>query len=176
MGKRATLPQGIKAFIDPNTTNTPLVENASSTATQIGTGVAAENIADTDTVMPITHQMGGRLTATGTIDFSNGIDPTTGVAGVNATGKRLLYLELEADANSANNIIIAPGAANPYPVLGTANDIEVPPGAHLPLSQRKKSDGTAPAQRFPLVAAGAKTLDVTISGSGALEWHAGFGD
>jgi hypothetical protein len=173
---RASLPEGIKAYVTPDTTATPLIENSQVAEDKIGTGLASANISDTDSVMPITHVMGGKLTATGTIDFSNGTDPTTGVAGVDATGKRLLWIEIYVDPATAAAVNVAPGAANPYPLFGAANDFDLPPGVAMIVNQRKESDGTAPAARFPAVAGAVKTLDVTITGAGTVYWHAGFGD
>src|SRR5262245_41947903 len=132
-----TLPQGLKANISPDTTATPMVENASVGARQIGTSLPAEVINSSDSRMPPTIVSPGELTATGTINLRAGVDPVTGDADQDANGKRLLAFEFWNLPGSTDVINIAPGAADPYPFLGAANDITINPGMRITGDCRK---------------------------------------
>jgi hypothetical protein len=172
---RVNYPAGIKSVISADPTQTPMIENQALGERQIGTLLAAETINSTDSVMPPTHVIAGTLTATGTINLRAGVDPTTGDADVDGNTKRLLSIELWNLASSTNSIVIAPGAADPYPFLGAGNDIELKPGQSLSLSSRKNA-GAAPADRPVAVSNTVKNIDVTISGTSSLRYKIVLGD
>lgn len=170
-----TLPQGIKASISPDTTATPMVENASVGARQVGTSLASTVINSTDTVMPPTITIAGQLTATGTINLRAGVDPLTGDADQDANGKRILAFEFWNLAASTDSIVIAPGSADPYPFFGSANDITINPGMRMSADCRQ-NDGAAPANRPVAVSATVKNIDVTIAGTSTLSYMFVLGD
>lgn len=175
MAIRINFPQGAKAFVSPNPATMPLIENLAAADDQIGLSINSEVRSSNDTVMQPTHIIGGKLTSSGTIDFTNGTDPSTGLAGVDADGKKLLFLEFYNSAESSASINVAPGASNPLPFLGAGNDLTLEPGVYVHIRQLKKSSGSAPGSRLPTVGSSAKTIDVTIT-SGTLLYLAGFGE
>jgi hypothetical protein len=170
-----TLPQGLKASISPDTTATPMVENASVGARTVGTSLPSGIINSTDTVMPPTIVIADDMTSTATINLRIGVDPLTGDADQDANGKRLLAMELWNLADSTDSITIAPGSADPYPFLGSGNDITINPGMRLTIDCRQ-DDGVAPANRPVAVSATVKNIDVTIAGTSTLRYVFVLGD
>jgi hypothetical protein len=115
------------------------------------------------------------FTATATLDLTAA--PKSGGGTQDLTGMKLLSLQLRTPDDNAAAVTIEPGAANPYNFLGLANGqgLDLPPGFVLTLSYEDKDAVVAVAQT-PAVAAGAKNITVTISGSDELHLTAVFGN
>jgi hypothetical protein len=169
-GYRASYPEGLKSWITPDSTATPLIENITTGEAKVGSGLSPDTAADSDTIMAPSMVIAGTLTATGTINLRLGVDPVTGDADQDGNGLRVLAFELYAAPGNANVINVAPGASNPYPLFGTANDIDLAPGLPI-IGCCRDNAGAAPANRLPAVAAAVKNIDVTITGSGTLYYH-----
>ena len=169
-GYRASYPEGLKSYITPDTTATPMVENSTTGEQKIGSGLSPDTAADSDTIMAPSLVIAGTLTSTATINLRAGVDPITGDADQDGNGLRVIAFELWASGASANAINVAPGASNPYPLFGTANDIDIAPGLPI-IGCCRDNAGAAPANRLPAVSATVKNIDVTITGSGTLYYH-----
>lgn len=75
---------------------------------------------------------------------------------VDLTGAKLKHLVLRAGSgNNVAGILIAPGAANPYPLFGAAKSILLLPGEEVVLAYN------AVESQKPAVAAGVKNIDIT---------------
>jgi hypothetical protein len=83
----------------------------------------------------------------------------TNGATVNMTGLKVQVLRVKNLGAAARTL--APGAANPYPFLGTANDITIPPGGHVMMFLNDASADVAGA---------VKTIDATGTGTETSEW------
>ena len=169
-GYRASYPEGLKSWITPDTTATPMVENATVGKTKVGSGLSADTVDDSDSIMAPSMVIAGELTATATINLRAGVDPVTGDADQDGNGLRVLAFELYALADNANAINVAPGASNPFPLFGTSNDIDIAPGFPLTACCRD-NDGAAPANRLPAISNTVKNIDVTITGAGTLRYQ-----
>lgn len=87
--------------------------------------------------------------------------PDSASRAVDMTGAKLTHLQLRAGVgNNATGILIAPGAANPYPLLGTAKSIFLKPGQVLSLGYN------AIASNLPAVSATVKNIDITPAAAG----------
>lgn len=100
------------------------------------------------------------VTIAGTITLdltaiAGAVVPPSATRTVDLTGAKLVAFTMRAaDANAAA-INVAPGAANPYPMFGTANDLDVKPGEQISGSFR------AVASSKPAVSGTVKTLDIS---------------
>lgn len=116
------------------------------------------------TVPPATKQTAGRATLVAgavSIDLTSLPDAFSGAAGaVNFTGLKVNSYHFYNPG--ANDIVITFGAANPYLLRGTAFKLTLRPG---------ERDQWAGADLGPDVAAGAKQIDVTGTGTQFLEFH-----
>ena len=113
-----------------------------------------------------------RLSATGTIDLTavQGLSaPAAATRTLDLTGKKVKGLSFKAGAANAAAVNVAPGGGNPYPLFGTANDIDIGPGGMVVLA----FDGVV--SNLPAVSASVKNITVTISGSGTLDIILFFG-
>jgi hypothetical protein len=90
-----------------------------------------------------------------TLDFTAlaaAVLPPSATRTVDMTGKKLIGMHLRAKSDNAAVITVTPGT-DPYPIFGTAKDIDVPPGASVALCFRDV------ASSLPAVAAGVKDVD-----------------
>lgn len=175
---RLVLPKSAEAWRRSVPADEPLITNAGDSEECASAALkSTEILADADEMTP-THSVGSVLSASATIDLAAAPDARYSAVSRDLTGKRLLSLELFAPNENDAAATIAPGASNPYPFLGTGNDVEILPGGRLLIDYRPDADGVAPdaADRPPAVAAGVKEIDVTLSGTDTLRWHAVFGD
>lgn len=81
--------------------------------------------------------------------------PAAATRTVDLTGAKLVAFTLRAKSDNAAAINVAPGASNPYPMFGTANDLDVKPGEHISGSFRDV------ASSKPAVAGAVKTIDIS---------------
>lgn len=87
--------------------------------------------------------------------------PDSASRAVDMTGAKVVHLQLKAaSTNNAAGILIAPGAANPYPLFGAAKSILIFPGEVIALGY------AAVASVKPAVAAGVKNIDITPGATG----------
>jgi len=113
-----------------------------------------------------------KLSTTTTIDLTavQGLSvPAAATRTLDMTGKKVKGLIIKCGTTNAAAANIAPGASNPYPLFGTGNDIDLGPGAFLPLA----FNGVV--SNLPAVSSTVKTITVTISGSGTVELLLFFG-
>lgn len=75
------------------------------------------------------------------------------------TGLKVLTLQIYNPGD--NTINIAPGSSNPYPLFGSANDIDLPPGARMSFDF---------GAELADVASGVKEIDISGTGTDAL-WY-----
>ena len=54
--------------------------------------------------------------------------PEAATRSIDLTSSKIVAVRFKADADNASAVNVAPGASNPYPLFGTANDIDVEPG------------------------------------------------
>jgi hypothetical protein len=107
-----------------------------------------------------------RLSATATIDLTavQGMSaPAAATRTLDLTGKKVKGLSFKAGATNAAAVNVAPGGSNPYPLFGTANDIDIGPGGMVVLA----FDGVV--SNLPAVSSTVKNITVTISGAGTLD-------
>ena len=95
---------------------------------------------------------------TGTIDLT-ALVGTNGVA-VDGTGLKVRAFKFINPATNANPITIAKGASNGYALAGSAFSVTLAPGQEI---QAYLKDGA------PAIGSGAKTLDLTGTGTQALQ-------
>lgn len=75
---------------------------------------------------------------------------------VDLTGAKVVAILIRTkNTNNAAGVNIAPGAANPYPLFGTGNDITLLPDCELVMAFRET------ASALPAVAAAVKEIDLT---------------
>lgn len=106
------------------------------------------------------------LAATATIDLTAvqaAAMPNSATRSVDMTGAKVVGAVLKAGAANASAVNIAPGASNPYPLFGTANDIDLKPGMVVAIGLN------GVASQLPAVSSTVKNIDVTISGSDTVE-------
>lgn len=106
------------------------------------------------------------LAATATIDLTAvqaAAMPNSATRSVDMTGAKVVGVILKAGAANAAAVNIAPGASNPYPLFGTANDIDLKPGMVVAFGFNAVASG------LPAVSSTVKTIDVTITGSDTVE-------
>lgn len=90
-------------------------------------------------------------TASVTIDLAD-FDDVEGIA-KNATGLKVQEVRIQAAADNAAVVNVAPGDTNPYALFGSANDVDVPPAGLL---HARFNDELAD------VASGAKNIKLTV--------------
>ena len=129
----------------------PAAKNRTLVDDQFGSSVKL----DADTTPPATKAWSAKLTSTQTLDLT-ALTRSVG-ATVNATGLRLQMLLLN-NLSATATLMIDKGASNGYPINGAAEGLVVPPSG---LAQLYFADGLAD------VAAGAKTLDLTVTPAGS---------
>ena len=98
-----------------------------------------------------------------TIDLTDVKEAATG-ASIDGTGMKVQAMRIQGNAGNSG-LNIAPGAANPYPLLGAANDIDYPAGCTAPFCfefQDLLAD----------IAAGVKEID--LAGVGMEKWKIEF--
>jgi hypothetical protein len=112
-----------------------------------------------------------KITVTGTVNLTAvaGLAVPPGGRTLDMTGKKLVGFLLRAPTANTSVVNVAPGAANPYPLLGAGNDIDLPPGSVLGFSFVDK------ATSLPAVGATVKNIDITIAGSDVLYLDAYLG-
>ena len=71
------------------------------------------------------------------------------------TGAKVVDFIITCPSTNVGNVNVAPGAANPYPLFGTGNDIDVGPGRTVALAQK------VVATNLPAVSGTVKRIDVT---------------
>lgn len=81
--------------------------------------------------------------------------PAAATRTVDYTGAKLVGFTARGKSSNVAAINIAPGASNPYPMLGTGNDIDVKPGFQISAAFRDA------ASSCPAVSGTVKTLDIT---------------
>jgi len=80
-----------------------------------------------DQIVPIDIDLTGSPI---TVDLTNA-PKTGGRTAEDHTGLKVIGLLLNAPTGNAGAVSMAPGASNPYPLFGTAKDIEIAPGRVL---------------------------------------------
>lgn len=117
------------------------------------------------TAVPVSKYSAGQLTlsgGSGSIDLTS-LPDANGVAGaVTFLGLKVNAYKFRNKSTNANNITIAEGASNGYPLHGASFTLTLRPGEEL--TYRGKDLGTD-------VAAGDRILDVTGTGSQILEFE-----
>jgi len=114
--------------------------------------------------IPVTKDSAYQLTlssGTGTIDLTALIG-VEGTASVDGTGLKVQYMKFRNLSTNANSITVAKGASNGYGLnaAGTTWSIPISPGQEILFKGNDSS---------PDVGSGAKTIDVTGTGSQVLE-------
>lgn len=121
-------------------------------------------------VSPIVRKV--TISGTTTIDFTAGAGvalPAAASRSVDATGKKLVALRLSCPTTNAGAVNVAPGAANPYPIFGTGNDVDVKPGETV----IKIINGVASS--YPAVSGTVKNIDITGTANDVIHVEAYFG-
>ena len=147
-GEHAYAPGTGDATVTTNGLNTTATLNASSTP-------------------PATKYSAGRLTLSGgagTIDLTSLPDRNGVAAKVDLTGLKVSAYKLRSLSTNASNMIVGEGASNGYEVHGNGWTIRLTPG------QEVVWKGVGAAGQ-PAVGSGAKTIDVTGTGSQVLEFE-----
>lgn len=157
--------EGLAVFITPDISALPLILNPTTSQIKIGTGKSAQGRSSSDSVMPAKKTVSFQISTTTTIDLTAAPDPTKGTNTVDCSTYYLLDYELKTDPSNAALINVAPGGANPFPIFGTGNDVDILPGKTKEETTQKKTDGTAPAVRGQAVDATHKTITFTITGT-----------
>lgn len=120
------------------------------------------------TTPPVTKHSAGTLTlssGSGTLDLTSLPDPVTGVAAViTLNGLKPQEAIFRNKSTNANAITIVKGASNGYTGFGSAFSVTLQPGDSWRFQGNDNSGVTD-------VGSGAKTLDVTGTGSQVLEFQ-----
>lgn len=97
--------------------------------------------------------------------------PDSASRAVDMTGAKVKHLQLRAaPTNNVAGILIAPGAANPYPLFGTAKSIIILPGEVIALGYN------AVESQKPAVSGTVKNIDITPGATGdILEFEMALG-
>jgi hypothetical protein len=97
-----------------------------------------------------------------TIDLTavSGLSVPPGTRTLDMTGARVALAMLKADPANTNPVNVAPGAANPYPLFGAGNDVNVDKGRVIASGY----DGVASQQ--PLVSGTVKNIDISSGVAG----------
>lgn len=107
-------------------------------------------------VSPVVRKI--TISGTTTIDLTAAAGvalPIAAARTIDNTGKKLVAFRFSCPTTNAAAVNIAPGASNPYPFAGTANDVDVKPGQTL------IGVVNGVASSFPAVSSTVKTLDIT---------------
>ena len=173
--------------------NTSLVANLSMSGSEVltaaeapsGATAAARTIAITGSdisvtldstttpkieVPPVVRKV--TISGTTTIDFTaaQGVAlPAAATRTIDQTGKKLVAFRLSCPTTNAGVVNVAPGASNPYPFLGTANDIDVRPG------QTVIGIVNGVASGYGAVSGTVKTLDITGTSNDVINCEFYFG-
>lgn len=108
---------------------------------------------------------------TDTIDFTAAAIIGAESAGAPAasedlTGKRVCHVEFECPTTNSYEVTIAPGAANPYPIFGAANDFTLKPDS--------KFAYTVHSNALPTISSTVKTIDITGNAADVLNLKIAF--
>jgi hypothetical protein len=112
---------------------------------------------------PIALEISGAGTTTINLTSVAGLSVPPGTRTLDMTGAKLKGFQFKAPKTNTGTVNVAPGGANPYPFLGTGNDIDLGPGEGIGDS----FDGVESPK--PAVSGTVKNIDVTIAGSDKLE-------
>ncbi len=107
-----------------------------------------------------------KIAATTTIDLTavqGAVMPSTATRTIDLTGAKVVAAVFRAKSDNTSAVNIAPGGSDPYPVFGTANDIDIKPGMVVAIG----FDGVATT--LPAVSSTVKNITVTVSGSDSVE-------
>lgn len=121
-------------------------------------------------VPPIVRKV--TISGTITIDFTaaQGVAlPASATRTIDQTGKKLVAMRLSCPITNAAVVNVAPGASNPYPLLGTGNDIDIKPG------QTVIAIMTGIASSYGAVSSTVKTLDITGTTNDVVQCEFYFG-
>ena len=173
--------------------NTSLVANLSMSGSEVltaaeapsGATAAARTIAITGSdisvtldstttpkieVPPVVRKV--TIAGTITIDFTaaQGVAlPAAATRTIDQTGKKLVAVRLSCPTTNVAVINVAPGASNPYPLFGTANDIDVKAGQTLIAIMN------GIASPYGAVSATVKTLDISGTNGDVINCEFYFG-
>lgn len=121
-------------------------------------------------VPPIVRKV--TISGTVTIDFTaaQGVAlPAAATRTLDHSGKKLVAMRLSCPVTNAAVINVAPGGSNPYPLFGTANDIDVKPGQTIIMIM------TGIASSYGAVSGTVKTLDFTGTNNDVIQCEFYFG-
>lgn len=90
---------------------------------------------------------------TTTIDLTAA--PISGDRTLDLTGKKLVAWQIKAAADNSDDVTIAPGSSNPYPLFGASNERDLEPG------ELAMGAITGVASGKPAVSSTVKTIDIT---------------
>lgn len=139
------------------------VSSADATVTTNGLNTTAELTAST--TPPATKYSAGQKalsSGSGTIDLTSLPDSDGVAARVDFTGLKVQLAKLRNPSTNANNITVTEGASNGYELHGNAFTMLLRPGEEVTW---KGADGA------PDVASGARTIDLSGTGSQVLEFE-----
>jgi hypothetical protein len=142
------------------TSDRQLTHNALNTSGQLSSSTSP------DVEFAVTQEI--TISGTTTIDLTAA--PKSASRTQDLTGKKLVSMIIEADANNSGNTTVAPGSANPYPLFGSGNSILVLPGETIGKTIRS---GTA--TNHPAVSGTVKNIDVSGTASDVVKILMYFG-
>lgn len=163
MATTATYISGVNA-VETLATNVPAVASSNNSLQHTGystskalTGTGSSGL---PAVTKLAYFSKALSTGTGTIDLTS-LTGTNG-ATVDLTGLKVCLMKFRNPSTNANTITVAKGASNGFGLTtsGTTFSIPIPPGGEVTIFC---DEGT------PDVGGGAKTLDLTGTGSQTLE-------
>jgi len=130
--------------------------------TQSLSGTTQPAVEDAPLVQQVT------ISGTTTIDFTSA--PQQAGRTGDMTGLKVVAAIFKPAADNIGAINIAPGAANPYPLFGTANDIDLAPGQMIVIGTLAGIDANLPS-----VSSSVKTIDITGTATDTMDVEIHFG-